>query len=113
MEAAVANTLSRGDKVIVVNGGKFGERWIKISKAYGLEVDEIPVDWGKAVDPSIIEEKLENDKSIKAVLLQASDTSTGIMHPTDKIAVKRPEIPFTGADNIEMVHRIHHPHMSP
>ena len=86
MEGAVSNTLSRGDKVIVVNGGKFGERWGKIARAYGLEVDEVMVEWGKAVDPKIIQDKLDNDSKIKAVLLQASETSTGVKHPTDKVA---------------------------
>ena len=45
MEGAVANTLSRGDRVLVVRGGKFGERWAEISSAYGLEVDNIDVEW--------------------------------------------------------------------
>ena len=86
MEAAIVNTLSNGDKVLVVNGGKFGERWGKISKAYGLEVEEIVVKWGTAVDPRLIKETLDNDSSIRAVLIQASETSTGIKHPTDEIA---------------------------
>ena len=86
MEAAVANTLSSGDKVLVVNGGKFGERWGKICRAYGLEVDELMVEWGRAVDPEIINSKLDEDKNIRAVLIQASETSTGVKHPTDKIA---------------------------
>ena len=85
MEAAVVNTLSRGDKVLVVNGGKFGERWGKISKAYGLEVVEEKVEWGYSVDPKKIEEHLNNDKDIKAVMIQASETSTGVMHPTKEI----------------------------
>ncbi len=86
MEGAVSNTLCRGDRVIVVNGGKFGERWGKICRAFGVEVDEIKVDWGKAVDPGLIREKLEKDASIRAVLMQASETSTGIKNPTDEIA---------------------------
>lgn len=86
MEAAVSNTLSKGDKVIVVNGGKFGERWGKISRAYGLEVNEIMVEWGKAVDPDVIKKELENDPSVRAVLIQASETSTGVKHPTEEIA---------------------------
>lgn len=85
MEAAVANTLSRGDKVLVVNGGKFGERWGKISKAYGLEVLEEKVEWGYSVDPARIEEQVNNDKDIKAVMVQASETSTGVMHPVKEI----------------------------
>ena len=86
MEGAIVNTLCAGDKVVVVNGGKFGERWGKIARAYGLEVDEIKVEWGTAVSPEIIEEKLKNDPSIRAVLVQASETSTGVKHPTEKIA---------------------------
>ncbi len=86
MDAAISNTMSSGDKVLVVNGGKFGERWAKISRSYGLKVQEIVVEWGTAVDPSLIKEALDNDPSIKAVLLQASETSTGVRHPTEKIA---------------------------
>ncbi len=86
MEAAVANTLSRGDKVVVVNGGKFGERWGKICRAYGVEVEELMVEWGHAVDPADIKNALDKDPSIRAVLVQASETSTGVMHPTREIA---------------------------
>jgi aspartate aminotransferase-like enzyme len=86
MEGAVANTLSAGDRVLVVNGGKFGERWGKICRAYGLEVEEIKVTWGEAVDPDIIKKRLSEDTSIRAVLMQASETSTGVMHPTREIA---------------------------
>lgn len=86
MEAAVANTLSAGDKVLVVNGGKFGERWGKICRAYGLVVEELLVEWGEAVDPDRVRDALKSDHSIKAVLIQASETSTGVKHPTDEIA---------------------------
>jgi len=86
MEASVANTLSRGDKVLVVNSGKFGERWGKICRAYGVEVEEIMVEWGKEVDPADVEKALNDDPSIKAVLTQASETSTGVKHPIKEIA---------------------------
>jgi len=49
MEAAVVNLLSAGDRVIVVNGGKFGERWTKICQSYGVAVEELKVEWGEAV----------------------------------------------------------------
>jgi aspartate aminotransferase-like enzyme len=49
MEGCVTNLCSAGDEVIVVNGGKFGERWTKLAKAYGLTVHEIVVEWGRAV----------------------------------------------------------------
>src|SRR5262245_10066776 len=52
MEGSVTNLLSPGDEVVVVNGGKFGERWTKICQAYGVRVHEITVEWGRAVDPA-------------------------------------------------------------
>ncbi|MCY4043103.1 MAG: alanine--glyoxylate aminotransferase family protein [Candidatus Dadabacteria bacterium] len=86
MEAAVSNTLRRGDRALVVNGGKFGERWTKICAAFGVEVEEIKVEWGFSVDPVAVEEALKADPSIRAVLMQASETSTGIKNPTAEIA---------------------------
>ena len=86
MDAAICNTLSKGDTALVVNGGKFGERWLKICKAYGVNTIEIKVEWGKAVSPKVIEAALEENKSIKAILVQASETSTGVEHPIKDIA---------------------------
>lgn len=86
MEASITNTLSRGDKALVVNSGKFGERWGKICKSHGVEFEEILVEWGKEVDPAVIEKALNDDPSIKAVLTQASETSTGVKHPIKEIA---------------------------
>jgi aspartate aminotransferase-like enzyme len=80
MVGSVNNFLSPGDKVIVVNGGKFGERWTKICKAYGINVEEILVEWGYAVRPEKVEELLKKDLSVKAVFVQACETSTGIYH---------------------------------
>jgi aspartate aminotransferase-like enzyme len=93
MEGAVSNVLSKGDKAIVIRGGKFGERWGEICKAYGIEFIPIDVEWGKAVDPRRIKELLESDPSIRAVYTQASETSTGVKHPIQAIAdlVKRYE----------------------
>jgi len=85
MEGAIANTLSPGDKVIVVDGGKFGERWWKIAKSYGLETDILTVKWGEAVDPKEIEKRL-NQGGYKAVFVQASESSTGTYHPIEAIA---------------------------
>jgi serine---pyruvate transaminase len=91
MEGAVSNILSTGDKAIVVRGGKFGERWGEICKAYKIEFIPIDVEWGRAVDPRRIEEILNSDPSIRAVYAQASETSTGVRHPIREIAeiVKR------------------------
>jgi len=91
MEGAVSNILSTGDKAIVVRGGKFGERWGEICKAYKIEFIPVDVEWGKAVDPKKIEEILRSDPTVRAVYTQASETSTGVRHPIREIAevVKR------------------------
>jgi aspartate aminotransferase-like enzyme len=86
MEGAVSNILSRGDKALVVRGGKFGERWAELCKAYGIEVVPIDVEWGTAVDLKQIQKILESDRSIRAVYIQASETSTGVRHPVKEIA---------------------------
>lgn len=85
MEGAVSNILSKGDKAIVVRGGKFGERWGEICKAYGIEFVSIDVEWGKAVEPKRIQEALTSDPSIRAVYTQATETSTGVVHPIQEI----------------------------
>jgi aspartate aminotransferase-like enzyme len=80
MVGSVNNFFSPGDRALVVNAGKFGERWSKICKTYGLAVTEIKLEWGSAVDPGEIEEALKKDPSIKGVFVQASETSTGVYH---------------------------------
>ncbi len=86
MVGAVNNFFNKGDKVLVINGGKFGERWTKICQAYDLKVEEITVEWGYAVKPEIVEEKLKNHQDIKGVFVQASETSTGVYHDIQALA---------------------------
>lgn len=86
MEGSITNLFSPGDEVIVVNGGKFGERWAKISEAYGLKVNMITVEWGKAVDPAAVKKILDEKPVIKAVMVQASETSTCAAHPVRELA---------------------------
>lgn len=86
MESCITNLFSPGDKVLVVNGGKFGERWGKISQAYGLEPVWINVEWGQAVDPKEVKAALDKDKDIRAVLVQASETSTAVAHPIEALS---------------------------
>jgi len=78
MEASVVSFCSPGDKVITVEGGKFGERWTEIAKANGLDPQVIEVEWGKAVDPKVIEKLLQQDSDIKAVYITLCETSTGM-----------------------------------
>jgi len=84
MEGSVVNTLKKGDRVVVVRGGKFGERWTEICEAYGIEVDNIDVPWGQAVDPADVKKKLE--KPAQAVMVQFTETSTGVTHPVKELA---------------------------
>lgn len=86
MEGAVSNFLSPGDKALCVNAGKFGERWGKLCKTFGAQVTEIKVEWGRAVDPQAVADVLKKDPSIKAVYVQASETSTGVAHDVKTLA---------------------------
>ncbi|MFN2378414.1 MAG: alanine--glyoxylate aminotransferase family protein [Candidatus Binatia bacterium] len=86
MEAAVTNTLSPGDRVLVVSGGKFGERWAEISRTYGLDVTELAVEWGSAVDPAAVAAHLARHPETRAVMVQHSETSTTALHPVEEIA---------------------------
>lgn len=78
MEGSIANLFSPGDKALVVRGGKFGERFGDICKAYGIEFTALDVAWGKAVDPKNIDDALKKDKKIKAVFTTLCETSTGV-----------------------------------
>jgi len=88
MEAGIVNTLSRGDRVICGDNGKFGERWVKVAKAYGLDVQVVKAPWGQPLDPETFREALEADtaKAIKAVILTHSETSTGVINDLQTIA---------------------------
>ena len=78
-EAAIVNTLSPGDKVLMVETGHFATLWRQMAARWGVEVDFIPGDWRRGVDPAMIEEKLAADTAhqIKAVMVVHNETSTG------------------------------------
>jgi aspartate aminotransferase-like enzyme len=86
MESSVSNLLSPGDKAVAVRGGKFGERWSLILKAYGCTPVDLDVPWGQAVKPEAVAKLLKDDPSIKAVYVQALETSTGVDHPIQELA---------------------------
>lgn len=110
MQASVTNMLSRGDKALVINGGKFGARFAKICSCYGVEVVEYELEWGRAADPEKIKNILQNDPEIKAVFATLCETSTGIntdieaigkvVGPTDAVLVVD-AISGLGADEIK------------
>jgi aspartate aminotransferase-like enzyme len=86
MESSITNLYSAGEEILTVNGGKFGERWSKIGAAYGLKVHEIKVEWGKAVDPQEVRRALDRNPAIRGVFVQASETSTAVLHPVRELA---------------------------
>jgi aspartate aminotransferase-like enzyme len=85
MTAAVNNLFAPGDRVLVVEAGKFGERWSAIASSRGLEVVALPLPWGTAVQPKHIDASLARWPDIRGVLVQASETSTGVRHPIAKL----------------------------
>ena len=104
MEAGVANLFSPKDKVVVINGGKFGERWLRICRAFDLDVAEIEVKWGKAVSVSEVEETLRAHPDTRGVLIQASETSTTTLHPVREIAaLTRDNGPLLVVDGVTAV----------
>ena len=88
MEAGIINVLSTGDRVLVGSNGKFGDRWAKVCRAYGLEVEVIEAEWGKALSTDAFKTALEADiaKTIKAVIVTHSETSTGVLNDLPTIA---------------------------
>jgi aspartate aminotransferase-like enzyme len=80
MEAALVSTLSAGDTVLVVSAGKFGERWLELCRAYGVEVVEVKAPYGETVPAERVAEVLRAYPRAKAVLAQHSETSTGVLH---------------------------------
>jgi aspartate aminotransferase-like enzyme len=103
MEASVTNLFSPGDKVLVINGGKFGERWLNISNAYGLTPVELKVPWGQAVKVAAVEQQLKAHPDIRGVMVQASETSTTVLHPVKEIAKLTRNGPLLLVDGVTAV----------
>ena len=87
MEAALANTLNEGDKILMFETGHFATEWCQAAQRYKLDVDFVPGDWRTGVDPKIVEKKLNEDKNheIKAVLVTHNETSTGIKSQVEEV----------------------------
>src|SRR5271165_2946329 len=96
-EAALSNTLSPGDRVLMFETGHFATLWHQMATRLGLDIDFVPGDWRHGVDPALVEEKLAADKehAVKAVCVVHNETSTGV---TSRIAEIR-----------EAIDRAHHP----
>jgi len=86
LEAAVANVLNPGDRVLGVSAGVFGERFCSIAAELGSDVKRLSVEWGKAADPDELRKAIREEKSLRAVLLTQNETSTGVAFPIEELA---------------------------
>ena len=104
-EAAIVNTLSPGDKVLMVETGHFATMWRNMALRWGIEVDFLPGDWRRGADPAEVETRLAADKShaIKAVMVVHNETSTGA---TSRIAEIRAAMDLVGHPALLMVDTI-------
>ena len=111
MEGAAANLLCRGDKVLVIRSGKFGERWAEICTAYKVEFVPIDVTYGDSVAPEVVKEKLTAHPDVAAVFATLCETSTGALHDIEAIADITRDSPVLlvvdavsalGADDLQM-----------
>lgn len=83
LEASVASILKEDDHVVVIESGKFGQRWVELANRYKLQADVIQVQWGQTVTIEQIQEKMK--PTTRALLTQACETSTGVFHPIDQM----------------------------
>jgi aspartate aminotransferase-like enzyme len=86
MEAAVVNTLSPGDTALVVRAGKFGERWEEICRAHGVAAVPLDAPFGDTVPAERVAAALEERREARAVLMQHSESSTGVLHDVRGVA---------------------------
>ena len=86
-EAVLSNVLSRGDKVLVLESGRFAINWGNAAKAMGAEVEVLKGDWRRAVQPEAVEAHLRKDKNheIKAILVAQVDTASGVINDVEAI----------------------------
>jgi aspartate aminotransferase-like enzyme len=85
-EGAIQNLFSPGDRVLVVNNGNFGGRWVKMARAFGLEVTELKYEWGEKADNDEVAAALAGDPEIKAAICVLSETSTGTVNDIEGFA---------------------------
>ena len=114
-EAALVNTLSPGDRVLMFETGHFATLWRQLAERLGLKVDLVPGDWRRGVDPARVEAKLAEDRthSIKAVCVVHNETSTGVTSriPEVRAAIDRAKHPaLFFADTISSLASIDYRH---
>jgi aspartate aminotransferase-like enzyme len=95
MEAAVVNSVSPGDRMLVCVAGSFGQRFADLGRAHGIHVALLEAPWGEAVAPARVAEALDTDPSVRAVFVQHSESSTGVRHDVEamgRIVRTRPDV---------------------
>jgi aspartate aminotransferase-like enzyme len=91
MQAAVTNVMSPGEKALAIVGGKFGERWADLLKAFGVPHETLEVEWGAGLDPALLASTLDADPAITTVFTTYSETSTATLYDVRGFAaVTRP-----------------------
>ena len=84
MEMAIVNTIAKGEKLLVISHGYFGDRFTPLAKAFGIEVEVLQSEWGKQVEVEAVEKKLA-EGGFKAVTITHADTSTGVVSDLDAL----------------------------
>lgn len=85
MEASMVNFHQTGDETLVVDGGKFGERWTDLAHAFGLKANVLKIPYGEAIDPRKIEKALKENQKIKSVCVELCETSTAVLSDIEAI----------------------------
>lgn len=84
MEMALVNTVAAGEKMLVISHGYFGDRFIKLGQAFGVDIEVLQAEWGQHIEPTVLKEKLASAK-FKAVTITHADTSTGVAANLDML----------------------------
>ncbi len=87
MEASITNLLKPKEQGLFINAGKFGNRWAKIAQTNGVDAIEFNIDWGKNICLESLEKLIQKNSDLKALFIQASETSTGALFPIEKISI--------------------------
>ncbi len=86
MTAAVYSLFAPGEKVLVIQAGKFGQRWAEIAKSHNLDIVSLDIPWGQAANKEDLEIILNEHPDIRGVLVQLCETSTGVLQPVKEMA---------------------------
>ncbi len=86
MEASILNFFRKGDRVLIINAGKFGQRWKELAETFELKVIDYEIEWGKTYDKERVLQIVGEFPDIKGILVQHSETSTTTLHDINFLA---------------------------